>query len=77
MRTEDDRRKVEAARKKGDVHLRFCALLYREQMRNGRYFVHEHPERATSWKLPSVQGLWKESVVQQVIWKSSQRCFYI
>ena len=32
------------------VHLRFCVDLYREQMRHGRYFLHEHPAYATSWQ---------------------------
>ena len=57
MGTEDGRRKVEAARREGDVHLRFCAALYREQMRGGRYFVHEHPKSATSWMNPHIKAL--------------------
>ena len=32
------------------VHLSFCVDLYREQARNGRYFVHEHLASATSWQ---------------------------
>ena len=33
------------------MHLRFCEAMYREQMRNGRYFTHEHPKMAESWNL--------------------------
>ena len=35
-------------------HLKFSVRLYREQLRNGRYFLHEHPAATTSWKLPVV-----------------------
>ena len=34
---------------KAMVHLRFVCELYREQVAGGRYFLHEHPETATSW----------------------------
>ena len=30
-------------------HLEFCAELYREQIKGGRYFLHEHPAYATSY----------------------------
>ena len=29
-------------------HLQFVTTLYKEQMINGRYFLHEHPAQATS-----------------------------
>ena len=57
MRTEAGRAKVEEARRKGDVHLRFCVALYREQMRGGRYFVHEHPRTAASWMNAHIKAL--------------------
>merc|ERR1739836_76878 len=31
------------------VHLEFCVKLYRIQTQSGRYFLHEHPNSATSW----------------------------
>ena len=31
------------------IHLKFCTELYREQVNNGRFFLHEHPASATSW----------------------------
>ena len=34
----------------GKRHLEFCTRLYREQMKNGLYFLHEHPDKATSWQ---------------------------
>ena len=40
-------------------HLRFCLELYRYQVRMGRKFLHEHPQTATSWKLPMVQEFLK------------------
>ena len=32
----------------GISHLEFCIELYRIQIQGGRYFLHEHPETATS-----------------------------
>ena len=31
------------------VHLKFVAQLYADQIARGKYFLHEHPLRATSW----------------------------
>ena len=31
--------------------------LYARQMELGGYFLHEHPDTATSWQLPSVRAL--------------------
>ena len=30
-------------------HMKFCIELYRLQLSAGRYFIHEHPEGASSW----------------------------
>ena len=35
-------------------HIKFVFELYDLQVRSGRYFLHEHPATATSWKLPVV-----------------------
>ncbi len=35
-------------------HIRFCVSLYWEQIKNGRYSLHEHPASANSWKLPEI-----------------------
>ena len=39
------------------VHLEFSISLYREQLRNGRYFLHEHPAYATSWQEDAMKRL--------------------
>ncbi len=38
-----------------NTHLRFCAKLYRIQMEQGLYFLHEHPAHAKSWKDPEIE----------------------
>ena len=57
MRTPEGKSKVEAARRRGDVHLRFCVMLAQRQMEGGRYFVYEHPKLAVSWSNPSIEKL--------------------
>ena len=39
-----------AEKKRAAEHLSFSVKLYCEQVRLGRYFVHEHPAYATSWQ---------------------------
>ena len=34
------------------IHFEFCASLYQIQADQGRYFLHEHPASASSWKEP-------------------------
>ena len=43
--------------RKAKIHVEFCCILYREQLRNGRHFLHEHPWSARSWGLPCVQDI--------------------
>ena len=57
MRTPMGKANVEAARRRGDVHLGFCVTLAQRQMDGGRYFVYEHPNSAASWDNPSVDRL--------------------
>ena len=45
-----DKYVVECERRRAVMHLEFCVELYRGQLRNGRYFIHEHPAYATSWQ---------------------------
>ena len=33
----------------GRLHLEWCCYLYRKQIARGAYFLHEHPNGATSW----------------------------
>ena len=63
---------VAAEKKRAVMHLEFCIELYREQLRHGRYFLHEHPAYATSWqeaameKLVGEQGVYT-SVIDQCL----------
>ena len=41
----------------GRMHLRFCAKLYRRQLRGNRHFLHEHPATAFSWREPEIDAL--------------------
>ena len=38
----------------GITHIKFACKLYREQMRGGRCFLHEHLDFAKSWGLTEV-----------------------
>ena len=51
----------------GKVLLKFALDVYFWQLRRGRYFVHEHPATATSWKLPDVQRLSREMGVECIV----------
>ena len=42
----EQQRKIVAGR----VHLQFCSELYQMQIESGRYYLHEHPTSARSWK---------------------------
>lgn len=64
----EDVRKV---KEYGIRHLHFCLHLYRLQMANGLYFMHEHPLGASSWKLQEVQDLLATPGVSKV---SSDMC---
>ena len=48
-------------------HLEFCVKLYEIQWRNGRYFLHEHPEGAGSWDEPIMKKFMKRVGVQKVV----------
>ena len=65
MRTPQGKAKVEAARRRGDVHLRFFVTMAQRQMEGGKYFVYEHPTSAVSWDNPSVAGLASTPVVMR------------
>ena len=41
-------------REKEISHMRFAINFYRLQAKAGRFFLHEHPNSASSWKLPEV-----------------------
>ena len=45
---------VEEERRVAKEHMKFICELYVAQHQAGRYFIHEHPEHATSWNLDCV-----------------------
>ena len=47
-------------------HLRFVCRVYKKQMDEGRYFLHEHPASASSWKEACITGLMREAEVGEV-----------
>eukprot|EP00972_Heterocapsa_arctica_P028162 4143011-Heterocapsa_arctica.AAC.1 len=48
---------VRRQRVEAEVHQRFCCELYELQIKQGDYFVHEHPAGATSWKCECIRRL--------------------
>jgi hypothetical protein len=53
MENEEVRRRLVQAH----LLLNFALDVYRWQMSRGKYFLHEHPNSATSWKSPAMQDL--------------------
>ena len=49
-------RRMRAARK----HFRFCNKIYQHQVKEGRYFLHEHPYGAKSWQEPEIVAMLKK-----------------
>ena len=54
-------------------HREFCMELHREQMRHGRYFLHEHPVYASSWQEEAVQNIIDE---EGVVRATCDQCLY-
>ena len=53
--------------------IKFVVDLYKEQVKNGRWFLHEHPTGASSWDLEEIQKLQEELGVQVV---TADQCMY-
>ena len=51
----------------GRLHLEFMAGIYRELLRNGRHFLHEHPAKAFSWKEDAIAKLRSNPGVHEVV----------
>ena len=47
--------------------MKFCVELYIIQLRGHRYFVHEHPAGASSWKMPEIIEVMTEATVGAVL----------
>ena len=43
--------------REGLTHLNFCIELCKIQINGGRYFLHEHPQGAWSWRTPDILSL--------------------
>ena len=56
----------EQAKIQAIAHIEFVISLYEEQIQGGRYFLHEHPSSASSWKLESMLELLKHPSVSRV-----------
>ena len=54
-------------------HMKFVFELYQLQVREGRWFIHEHPKESTSWKLKEVSSLRK---VEGVFDVETDQCMY-
>ena len=50
----------------GRIHLAFCAELYQMQLSAGRYYLHEHPLTASSWKEKCIDRIAAQSFVTQI-----------
>ena len=68
-----DADKVQKAVEEGRVHLNFMASLYRKQLLKGKFFLHEHPATALSWKEPQIDALMKDPTVHTVV---AHQCMY-
>ncbi len=54
-------------------HVDFVIQLYREQVREGRWFLHEHPASASSWDLTAMRKLAEEEGVTVNV---ADQCMY-
>ena len=63
MTAEEVEQRMSYARK----HLEFCIKLYEVQWRNGLYFLHEHPDSASSWQEAILRELVSRHGVQLVV----------
>ena len=68
-----DPQKVEKMLADGKVHLDSVCSLYRRQLRQGKYFLHEHPATALSWKEDQVLEIARQPNVQIV---TADQCEY-
>ena len=59
------------------IHLKFCIELYIIQLQNGRYFLHEHPWGAWSWRVPELERLLALPEVKKAKGHMCQQDMYI
>jgi hypothetical protein len=68
-----DPEKYQRELRRAMTHLEFCIELYHIQIQHGRYFLHEHPNTATSWKTDCISRLLIDESVGCVV---SDMCQY-
>ena len=68
-----DPEKAEIEWKRAVDHLLFAISLYRIQMEEGRLFLHEHPDGASSWSEQEVEEVLK---LQGVVRSTLDMCAY-
>ena len=51
---------------KGVRHMLFAIKLYRLQADAGRFFLHEHPSSASSWKIPEMIALMRDLNIEKI-----------
>ncbi len=56
-RTEEGDRLFEEKFRRAVTHIEFCVKIYKHQDDNRRYYLHEHPQTATSWQLKVMRSL--------------------
>ena len=59
--------------REAEQHIKFCIEMYKMQMQNNRYFLHEHPHAATSWKLDDMVKL---MAIEGVLMTECDMCAY-
>ena len=68
---------AEAVREKleeGRIHLAFVASLYEDQIRRGKYFLHEQPATAMSWKEEPIEKIMNSRAKTYVV--TADQCAY-
>ena len=68
-----DPKQVDKIIQNGLTHLKFCTDLYWVQVTAGRFFLHEHPYSAWSWKVPCIKELLELELVCRV--RGDMCCF--
>ena len=55
------------------LHIKFMVKVYKHQVENQRWFLHEHPSTSTSWALEEIQKMMKMEGVQV---SQAHQCMY-
>ena len=69
QKSEEQRQELVEAKE----HIKFVVELYKEQVKNGRWFLHEHPAQATSWDMEEIKQMAAETGVKIT---TADQCMY-